>query len=177
MADFTLSTRRIAGGKPSVPGLRVNGMSGAAVSINVPKLPLGIANIHPQQAPIPDIVDPGILEGAANFADVATKAVADFNERESDYQSAKVKLAFEEDVRKLYAGYQDKDGNFIAGYKSLQGDAALQGYSAFKEQVETLFDGHLSKVEPRVQQKAIIGATSIKAKYLEDATRHRVKTV
>lgn len=175
MANFTLSTQRLSGRGQSrglqAAELSTSGIAGSlrqASSINPNSGQIGYTAANQPQS-VHDVTG----DAAVQFMGVAANAAFQFEEREGTYLANQATIAFREKARKAYYGYEDSQGNFVPGYQQSSKGDAVAGFQQFKESMKKDMTDLVSGLEPRVQQKALVGLYSTSNTYLGKAATHR----
>ena len=123
---------------------------------------------------LPPVIQDQTSDSIQAFANVAIQAAQNFQDRESTYMASQAAVEFKERARQAYNGHDNPEtGAFVPGYVQTKGGTAVNGYSNFKESLEKSMTDMVSKMEPRVQQKALVQMHSTLNSYLGKAATHR----
>lgn len=171
---FSLATQKVNSG--TVGGLSpktISTSSGAGGGVRAPQINANAGQVGFRASNIPQTVKDQTSDSIQKFSQVALSAAQDFQDRESTYQANQIALAYKEQARKAYEGYDDPEGGFTKGYAHSTGGTAVSEYGAFKAHLESTMMEAVEGLEPRVQQKALIQLSSASNSILGKASTHR----
>jgi len=114
------------------------------------------------------------LNSAASAADTIVDAAFRYQERQEQVEADQGVLKYTQEMRNKFYGYTDKDGNYTAGYNSLESEDAVKGFQEHAASIDTETKDFLMQYPEGVRLKMMLRVNKERQTAHERAISHRM---
>ena len=158
-------------------GIRPSSISGSQYSgtRTAPQVNPNAALVNYTAMPVPQVIQDKTGEAALNMLDVWANSAFKYQERKESVLADEAVMQNEDNLRKLWAGYTDKEGNFVKGFSGYKGVEANDYYDSVVSGVDSSMESLVSSLDLGVRQKALLRLNSSRNTFLSRASTHNAK--